>query len=74
MRKKPHLPGDFDPVLSLATVCSLLAGVHEDTLFSWVRAGTLPPPIKLSSKTVGWRRSVIERFIEERTEAESEGA
>lgn len=72
-RKIPQIPTDFDPVCSVATVRAMLADAHEDTLMAWVRAGRLPPPIKLSEKTHGWRRSVIEKFIAAR-EAESAGA
>ena len=66
MRRKGSIPADFDRVLGVATVCEMLANVHEDTLAAWVKAGTLPPPIKLSERTVGWRRSVIDQFIAER--------
>lgn len=74
MRKKvPQIPTGFDPVCSVATVRAMLADAHEDTLMSWVRAGKLPPPIKLAEKTQGWRRSVIEQFITAR-EADSAGS
>lgn len=73
MKKKPQMPADFDPVCNVQTVCAMLAGVHEDTLAAWVKAGKLPPPIKLSEKTQGWRKSAVEHFIAERA-AESGGA
>lgn len=73
MRRKASIPPDFDPVLGVGTVCELLANVHEDTLSGWVKAGKLAPPIRLSERTLGWRRSVIEKFLAERA-AESVGA
>jgi predicted DNA-binding transcriptional regulator AlpA len=72
-KKQPQIPADFDPVFSVATVRAMLADTHEDTLQAWVKAGKLPPPVRLSEKTHGWRRSTIEQFIAAR-EAESAGA
>lgn len=75
MTKKCEIPASFDPVCSVRAVCSMLAGVHEDTLAAWVKAGKLPPPIRLSNRTVGWRRSTVEKFIADAERgAESAGA
>ncbi|TDY25761.1 AlpA family transcriptional regulator [Paraburkholderia sp. BL6665CI2N2] len=41
-------------------------GVKKDCLYKWVRKGLLAPPIKITSRTTGWRASYIEAFISER--------
>jgi predicted DNA-binding transcriptional regulator AlpA len=40
-------------------------GVHRCTILRWEKSGKLPPPIRLTAKTVGWRRSVLERVLAE---------
>lgn len=54
-----------DSILRTNDLLAML-GVSRSTLFRWVRAGLLPPGIKLGQRAVGWRRSTIERWIEER--------
>ncbi len=36
------------------------------TLWRWVRAGLLPPPIQLGPNSVGWRRSTYEAWLNSR--------
>ena len=54
-----------DSILRPNDVLAML-GVSRSTLWRWVRAGLLPPAIKLGQRAVGWRRSTIERWLEER--------
>lgn len=63
---------NLDPLLRRSTVCTMLS-VHRMTLHSWVKAGTFPPPLQISDRVSGWRRSTVERFLAERA-AESGGA
>jgi prophage regulatory protein len=41
-------------------------GITKTCLYNWVRAGKLPPPIKLSSRTSVWRASVLDAFVAQR--------
>ena len=43
-------------------------GVARSTLWRWCKAGTFPRPVKLAERAVAWRRSDVERWIEDRPE------
>jgi predicted DNA-binding transcriptional regulator AlpA len=47
------------------------ADVHRSTLVRWEREGKLPPPIRISARVQGWRRSTLERFLSEREGSQS---
>lgn len=49
-----------DPLVKRKTLADEL-GQSTTTLWRWTRAGFLPKPIRLG-KTVGWPRSVIDRW------------
>ena len=42
-----------------------LLPVTEKTLWTWVREGKFPKPLKLSSNVTVWRMSEVEAWIEE---------
>lgn len=52
-----------DPLITRAQARDLLGGVSRRTLHNWERSGRLPPPLKLSSRVVGWRRSTLEAVL-----------
>lgn len=39
------------------------AGICRATLWRWESAGKLPPPIRVSPRKNGWRKSTLERFV-----------
>lgn len=47
------------------------AGIHRSTLVRWEKEGKLPPPIRVSARVQGWRRSTLERFLAELERAAS---
>ena len=56
---------EFDPVLRLAEIARLLSrsasSINRDR-----RLGLFPPPIRIGRRSVGWRRSQIEAWLQER--------
>ena len=38
-------------------------GISRTTLYRGVRAGTLPSPVKISTRRVGWRSGDIDRLV-----------
>lgn len=44
-----------------------LTGFGKSSIYSGVRAGTFPAPVRLSARAVGWREADIFRWINERT-------
>lgn len=52
-----------DEFLIRRRVANVLGGVHVETVKRWEREGRLPPPIRLSRKTVGHLRSTVDRFL-----------
>lgn len=55
---------DIDPFLTRTQVRALLGGVARNTLRNWEANGKLPPPVRLSERVIGWRRSTIEALLE----------
>ena len=54
-----------DPILRPREAVEYI-GYQPSTMtpvYALVRAGRLPPPIKISSRCVGWRRSVLDAFV-----------
>jgi len=60
-----------DPLLRDVEACEIL-GISKPTFWRWVRAGTLPKPLKLGSLS-RWPRSDMTKFIE-RAAQERDGA
>jgi len=56
----------FDPLLPPQEAARLL-GAHRTTIWRWVASGLLSQPIRITARKVGWRRSVIEKFLADRT-------
>lgn len=60
-----------DKFLRQKEVAELL-GISTTTLWRWRRAGIMPQPMALSGQVIGWRTSVIEAWLEEKSrEAQS---
>jgi predicted DNA-binding transcriptional regulator AlpA len=52
-----------DPLITRGQALELLGGVSRRTLYNWVQSGRLPPPVRLSPRVVGWRRSTLEALL-----------
>lgn len=53
-----------DPIIPRAQArTDYLGNIHKTTLWRWEKTGKLPPPIRLSSRVIGWRKSTLEAFI-----------
>ena len=48
------------------TIAAGYLGISLQSIYRFVRLGLLPPPIKLGLRASGWRRSDLDKFIEER--------
>ena len=58
-----------DPILRPKQAMALL-GISRTALYEWVKSGLLVKPTKLGPRAVGWRKSQLDAFIEERRTAE----
>lgn len=54
---------DLDPLLLRAECAAMLGGVTVKTIQRYEKSGVLPPPIRVTSRVVGHRRSTIERLL-----------
>lgn len=55
---------EIDPLLTRTQVRVLLGGIARNTMRAWESSGKLPPPVRLSDRVIGWRRSTIEALLE----------
>ena len=53
----------------LPKVREIAGGVAPSTIWSWVKNGTFPKPIKLSENCTAWTAEAIERWAAERIAA-----
>lgn len=44
-------------------------GLKKSTLYGLMRAGKMPPNVRLSARAVAWREDDIDRWIQERINA-----
>lgn len=40
-----------------------ILGISRPTLYRGIKAGTLPAPVKISTRRVGWRSTDIDRLV-----------
>ena len=59
----------YDPIVRIKWVCEYL-GVDQSTIFRWryCKNSTFPEPLKLSSRSLGWRKSSIEKWLKDKEE------
>lgn len=58
---------DENRLLRRPEVAELL-GIGESTWSRWVADGRAPKPIRLSPRTVAWRYSDVQKFINDRSD------
>ena len=58
-------PHQQDSFVRLPEAQRIAGGVHRHTLYKWSREGEFPPYYKLSTRIFVWRRSELDRWIEE---------
>lgn len=46
-----------------------MTGLPKSTLYDYLKDGTFPAPVKLSARSVAWRLSEVEAWIESRQSA-----
>jgi prophage regulatory protein len=56
---------DIDIVYRLKDVLEI-TGASRSSIYQWVHAGIFPPPIKIGARAVGWRRSAVQKWLDER--------
>lgn len=59
------MASDFDPLVP-PTEAARQLGAHRVTIHRWVKQGILPPPIRITSRKIGWRQSTIEKLLADR--------
>ncbi len=58
-------PVQGDPILR-PRAASAYTGLTRSSLYRLVESGDLPPPIKLTKQSSGWRLSTLEAFLAKR--------
>jgi predicted DNA-binding transcriptional regulator AlpA len=56
------VPDHDDDLITTATACAILGGeapINPSTLWRWIKAGRISPPLKPGPGTVRFRRSVL---------------
>ena len=41
-------------------------GLSRSTIYAWISCGKFPSPVRLGGRSVAWRKSAIEEWIESR--------
>lgn len=57
----------FDRFLREREVCEMI-GVHRSTLRRWVYAGLFPAPALIGPSAVRWRSSVVQEWMDSKSE------
>lgn len=61
---------DTDPLITRAQARQVYFGnIDRSTLAKWEKSGKVPPPIHVSKRIVGWRRSTLEAWIDGKASA-----
>lgn len=59
-----------DPIITRAQARPIyFGGIDRSTLHKWEKEGKVPPPIHVSVRIVGWRRSTLEAWIDGKASA-----
>ena len=56
-----------DRFLREREVCEMVA-VHRSTLWRWVNMGSFPAPIPIGPSAVRWRLSVVQEWMDSKSE------
>jgi len=56
------MSADGEQILRVSQVMGRV-GLRRTAIYSWVKAGKFPAPVKLGSRAIGWRKSDIDAFI-----------
>lgn len=56
----------------LPKVREIVGGVAPSTIWSWVKNGTFPKPIKLSENTTAWNAAEVEAWAQSRIASSKE--
>ncbi len=60
-----HKLFEADPILRVPVVCQTI-GLSRSKLYSMLSTGDFPQPIRIGGNSVGWRRSVVEGWLDSR--------
>jgi prophage regulatory protein len=55
-----------DRILRLQETRSRAGNVCRTTIYDWVKAGRFPRPVKLGPRSIGWRESDINDWLNSR--------
>ncbi len=58
-----------DPVFLRMPSVIRITGLGRSTIYRLVADEKFPPPVKLSARSVGWRRADVQRWSEDRVPA-----
>lgn len=62
--KQADLPQLSDPLVMAPQARKFLGDINATTLKDWISAGILPPPLRVTKRSIGWRLSTLEKVLE----------
>lgn len=60
-----HKLNEVDPVLRVPGVCTMI-GCGRSKLYAMLGTGDFPQAIRIGANSVGWRKSIVERWLDSR--------
>jgi len=58
-----------EEMLAIREVCKFFGGAErpldQSTIYRWVRAGKLPPPVRMGPLTLRWRRADCQKTLDD---------
>lgn len=64
-------PMQPDEVLCRLPAVAQQTGLQKSTLYSLIARGEFPRPIRISARCVAWRKSEVQRWIDQRVQEAS---
>jgi prophage regulatory protein len=61
-RTDTDLEKPLDPIIRIPLLTKILS-ISRTSIYRMVARGEFPPPIRLTSRSIGWRKSVVKTWV-----------
>lgn len=62
--KQADFPQLADPFVMAPQARKFLGDINATTLNDWITAGILPPPLRVTKRSIGWRLSTLTAVLD----------